>query len=95
MKKYTDEAIEAMKAIVDAAKEGKTFRMGSERDAVNLRQRIYNYRKSALKDEETPARQKDLLGRLSVRVKGKHVMVTVKPVDYLSRARQQIGANDE
>jgi len=90
MPKYSDKAIFLMKSIVEASKRGKTFKLKDKRAAVNMRQRIYNYRNRMLKDKNLPVREKRAIEKISIIVKDNYVLVAAKEPDYLDSIESQL-----
>jgi len=82
MPKYSDNTLHLMKSIISAAGEGKTFELPTHKSAVNMRQRIYNYRNANPDDEEAKT--------VTVTVKDNLVLVASKPADYMDSVSDQL-----
>jgi hypothetical protein len=87
----TTDPNEMIKSIVEAAMQGgKTLTLPSNADAVNLRQRIYNYRNALRDNPEVSAEELHKLSGLSVKVKDNLVFITKRRPSYLETLKSQL-----
>lgn len=92
MPKYSQKTISLMKSIVDASVNGKTFELPDHKAAVNMRQRIYNYR-NALPDDVSDE-HREAVSRVTVIVKENMVLVGSKEPDYMDDIESQLNEEE-
>ena len=92
MPKYSPQTIELMRKVVDAAETGKVFTLGSKREAINMRQRIYNYRNALNRDLAAPEDEKRRINLLRVTVVENELQVIFGEPDYLEQVEEQLNA---
>jgi hypothetical protein len=93
MTNYSKKALQTMESIIEAAEEGITFELPSKKAAINMRQRIYNYRNRINRGNDE--QQKALVNRVEVRVVQDMVQVTLKEEDYMDEIRSQLDGKEE
>ena len=80
MKRSKDD-IDKLESIIGKAEEGLTVETDNENDAINLRQKIYGYKRHLMGKDDP---RKELLDRLKVSVQGTTVHINTRLSDYMS-----------
>jgi len=91
MSKYKEKDLLRMEKIIESAGEGKTFQLQDNAAAVNMRQRIYNYRNSITSGRmKVFAEWEAQVARVTVTVKDNLVLVAESTVNYTEDIDKQL-----
>ena len=84
----SQKTIERLKKILEAAEEGASFDLPTEKDAINLRQKIYHFKRQLIAGRKSAL--KEIAERLVVSVDGNTLSVSTRLPDYMDALDDQI-----
>lgn len=87
--KRSERDAKLLRKLFQQAEDGVSLDLPGENDAVNLRQKIYAYKREILKESRSES-LKDIASRIKVEVDGNTLHITTRMPDYMESVADQL-----